>query len=279
MAAPNDARDGGVPGLVRASAVLHLVAAGVLPTVPRSWPWLIPALFANHVVLVVAGLIPRSTWLGPNVRRLPDGDRFRDAVGLTFDDGPDSETTPDVLSVLAEHGAHATFFCIGARAERHPDLVKRIVDDGHRVENHTYDHPNGFFFYGARAMTREIARAQEALRQTAGETPRLFRAPAGIRNPWLPVVLDRLGLGLVSWTRRGFDTVSRDPTRVLGRLSDSVRARDILLLHDGSAARDGDGRAVVTRVLPDLLERLDGAGLRATALPRPERFGSPDGGP
>jgi peptidoglycan/xylan/chitin deacetylase (PgdA/CDA1 family) len=239
----------------------------------------VPALIANHVVLTAAGLLPRSTWIGPNVRRLPDEDRWRNAVGLTFDDGPDPDTTPTVLDVLAEHGARATFFCIGARAERHPELVARIADEGHRVENHTYDHPNGFYFFGPRRMTREIQRAQETLRNAAGTSPALFRAPAGIRNPWLQVVLDRLGLDLVSWTRRAFDTVSADPARVLRRLADGLRAREILLLHDGSCARDGDGRAVVSRVLPDLLARLEGAGLRAVALPRPERLGTPDVGP
>jgi peptidoglycan/xylan/chitin deacetylase (PgdA/CDA1 family) len=279
MAGRAERRGAGVPGLIRASAVVHLAAAGLLPAVPRSWRFVIPALVANHVVLTAAGLLPRSTWIGPNLRRLPDDDRSRDAVGLTFDDGPDPDTTPAVLDVLAEHDARATFFCIGERAERHRALVARIVDEGHRVENHTYGHPNGFYFFGSKRMTREIERAQEILRNASGESPGWFRAPAGIRNPWLQVVLDRLGLALVSWTRRGFDTVSTDPARVLGRLADGVRARDILLLHDGSCARDGDGRAVVTRVLPDLLARLAGAGLRAVALPRRDRLDAPDGGP
>ena len=126
-------------------------------------------------------------------------------------------------------------------------------------------------------MAREIARAQARLADVAGDAPRFFRAPAGLRNPFLAPVLDRLGLRLVSWTRRGFDTVRREPAGVLARLGDGLAAGDILLLHDGNAARTRGGRPVVLEVLPALLERMRAARLRpvtlADALPRATRRG------
>ena len=114
----------------------------------------------------------------------------------------------------------------------------------------------------------EILAAQHSLQRTAGRPPRYFRAPAGLRNPFLEPVLAALGLHLASWTRRGFDTRSGDPDRVLARLLRRLAAGDILLLHDGHAARDaGSGRPVILTVLPRLLAALDAAGLAAVPLP------------
>ena len=93
-------------------------------------------------------------------------------------------------------------------------------------------------------MEREIRPAQDAIAAATGRAPRLFRAPVGIRNPWLDRVLARTGLRLVSWTRRGLDTVRADAARIAARLLRGLAAGDILLLHDGSSARDGAGRAV-----------------------------------
>ena len=114
----------------------------------------------------------------------------------------------------------------------------------------------------------EITRAQSQLQALTDQRPRFFRAPAGLRNPFLQPVLARHGLVLTSWTRRGFDTRERDPQRVLQRLTRGLAAGDILLLHDGHAARTPAGVPVVLDVLPRLLQRLDAAALRPVTLPR-----------
>jgi peptidoglycan/xylan/chitin deacetylase (PgdA/CDA1 family) len=87
-----------------------------------------------------------------------------------------------------------------------------------------------------------------------------------LRNPLLDPVLQRLGLQLASWTRRGFDTVERDGSVVLARLMSKLRAGDILLLHDGHAARTSSGTPVVLEVLPSLLEAIEQRGLRTVTL-------------
>ncbi len=248
---------------------LHVggVALGVVS--PRLWPWVISGLVADHLCLAGGSLWPRSSLLGPNLTRLPTGSTDDRPVALTFDDGPDPAVTPRVLDLLERRSARATFFCVGRRAEEHPDLVSAIARAGHRVENHSYRHLNGFAFLGPRGIGREIDRAQEVLARLAGEAPRWFRAPAGIRNPWLDGALVRRRLELASWTRRGFDTVTHDPGRVLGRLTRSLAPRDILVLHDGGAARDRAGRPVVLETLPRLLDAIDAAGLRTVPLPAP----------
>jgi peptidoglycan/xylan/chitin deacetylase (PgdA/CDA1 family) len=135
------------------------------------------------------------------------------------------------------------------------------------VQNHSDRHSHRFSLLGPRAMTREIAAAQASLAEITGTAPRFFRAPAGLRNPFLAPVLQHLDLQLVSWTRRGFDTVGSDPATVLARLVKRLGGGDILLLHDGHAARDAEGRALALVVLPGLLERVRAARLRPVTLP------------
>jgi peptidoglycan/xylan/chitin deacetylase (PgdA/CDA1 family) len=245
-----------VPPLLWCTAAVHAGAIAAVAAAPAQWPWAIASIALNHAVLTAAGLWPRSTALGENLVRLPAAAAARGEVALTIDDGPDPEVTPAVLDLLAAAGARATFFCIAERAGRHPELVREIVRRGHSVQNHSHVHRHNFSLLGPRGFAREIQAAQSVLADIAGEPPRFFRAPAGLRNPFLAPVLHRLGLTLASWTRRGFDTREGDPQRVLQRLVRGLAAGDILLLHDGHCARDAQGRPVILAVLPELLGEL-----------------------
>ena len=257
--------------LVGLSLGVHAVAVALLAAEPATWPAACGAMFLDHLVLAAVGMSPRSRFLGPNMTRLPPG--IESEIALTFDDGPDPEVTPRVLDLLAEHRATATFFPIGRRADEHADLVREVVRRGHRLENHTYNHPKTFALRGPWAQGREIDRAQESLERLGGRRPIYFRAPAGIRNPWLDLVLARRGLRLASWTRRGFDTVERNPQRVTRKLLTGLAAGDVILLHDGSAARDRNGRPVVLEALPRVLDVLAQRGLRSIHLPTPTDHG------
>ena len=251
---------------LRASAGLHAAAGVAALAVPGAWPWALGVVATNHAVLTAAGLWPRSAVLGPTLTRLPEP-HAAGAVALSFDDGPDPEVTPRVLDMLEAAGAQASFFCIGRRAAAHSALAREIVRRGHRVENHTHDHPHAFAAYGPAALRRQVADAQSALAEATGEAPRWFRAPAGLRSPLLEPVLARAGLHLAAWSQRGFDTVDKTPARVAGRLTTGLREGDVLLLHDGNAARTAEGEPVVLAALPLLLGALSLAGLRGVALP------------
>lgn len=257
-----------LPQLVTASVGLHGVALVVALLVPGAWPWALGAVVLNHALITGIGLAPRSHWLGANVTRLPAASVARREVSLTIDDGPDPIVTPQVLDLLDAQGQRATFFCIAERVAAHPALAREIVARGHSIQNHTARHRHNFSFLGPRGYAREIARAQQMLEAVTGECPTCFRAPAGLRNPFLAPVLHRLGLVLVSWTRRGFDTRESDPARVLARLCKGLAPGDILLLHDGNAARTAAGVPVILDVLPPLLQRFADAGLRAVTLPQ-----------
>jgi peptidoglycan/xylan/chitin deacetylase (PgdA/CDA1 family) len=230
------------------------------------WPWAAAAVLLNHLGLTAVGLWPRSALLGPNVTRLPPSGDAAGRWALTIDDGPDAEVTPAVLDLLAAHGAHATFFCIAEKARAHPALLRRMLREGHSVQNHTLRHRHDFSISGAAALRREIGAAQDLLSELCGVAPHCFRAPAGLRSPLLDPVLHALGLHLVAWTRRSYDTRDTSADRVLARLTSGFADGDILLLHDGNAARSPDGRPVVLEVLPRLLRAAKAAGLHAVTL-------------
>ena len=220
--------------VMSASLCLHGLGAAGLAAEPAAWPQLLGALACNHALLA-CGMHPRSGMLGRNLTRLPG--RGVRGVAITFDDGPHPEVTPRVLDILDTCGARATFFVIGERAARHASLVREIVRRGHAVENHTQRHPVDFATWGPSR-----------------------------RSPLLDPVLVLEGLSLVSWTRRGYDTVSRRPELILRRLTRGLADGDILLLHDATAKADGDGVPVVLTVLPRLIERIAAAGLRTATL-------------
>lgn len=251
--------------LLKASALVHVGAAGAL-AVSGTWPWALGIVAADHLLVNACGMWPRSAWLGPNWTRLPASAADRGLVAITIDDGPDPAVTPRVLDQLDERGARATFFCIGDRVERHPGLAREIVRRGHSIENHSTRHPGHFMLLGPRSLAREIGKAQEQIAAATGCVPRFFRAPAGIRGPLLEPVLAALGLRLASWTRRGFDAARGNADAVLRRLCRGLRAGDVLLLHDGHAARTASGVPVVLEVLPRLLDACAAAALTAVTL-------------
>ena len=252
---------------VRVSLLLHAAAVVTVVVQPAWWPWVLGAVAGNHLLLTTAVLWPRGQVLGANLVRLPAAAAARMEVSLTFDDGPDPEVTPRVLDLLDRHQAKASFFCVGEKAAAYPHIVKEIVRRGHSIENHSHRHSGAFAFYGLVRLKREVESAQTVVSGITGRAPRFFRAPMGLRSPLLDPVLAKCGLHYVSWTRRGFDAIHRDPARVLQRLAGGLAAGDILLLHDCAYSRTRDGTPLVLIVLPELLDRIRAQGLKSVTLP------------
>lgn len=246
--------------------VLHVALPVYWLLVPQSWPWVLTALVANHLLLTAVGLWPRSTWLGPNWTRLPQAAAARREIALTIDDGPDPEVTPRVLDLLERYGVRATFFCVGQQAAKYPDLCRQIVQRGHRIENHSQTHRHDFSLLGPKGLQQELEKAQQTLTEITGRRPQFFRAPAGLRNPFLDWALTKTGLKLAAWTRRGFDTRTPDADTVFNRLSRDLRPGAILLLHDRNCAQTEAGVPVILVVLPRLLEAAAKADLRFVTL-------------
>ncbi|MCQ8117845.1 polysaccharide deacetylase family protein [Methylomonas rosea] len=233
---------------------------------PGIWPWALAVLIADHLVLTFAGLWPRCSWVGSNWTSLPPASAARGEIAITIDDGPDPDITPAVLDILDHYHAKATFFCIADKAQRYPDLCRDIVKRGHAVENHSMHHQYHLPFLLLNGWMAELNAAQDALTKVTGIRPRFFRPPVGLRNPLLDPVLNRLGLKLASWTRRGFDTIEGNSQAVLAKLLKDLKAGDILLLHDSNVAVTESGQPVILEVLPPLLKAISAARLRTVTL-------------
>lgn len=153
-------------------------------------------------------------------------------VALTFDDGPDPVQTPKVLKVLGEQQSPACFFCIGHKIEGNELLVRQIVEEGHLVGNHSFDHTNFFPLYSLPRMKKDLQACQSALEQVTSQNIRLFRPPFGVTNPTVAKAVRLLGYIPIGWNIRTFDTQRPSVEKVLRRIRKKLRPGSIILLHD-----------------------------------------------
>jgi peptidoglycan-N-acetylglucosamine deacetylase len=159
------------------------------------------------------------------------GTSGKPAVAITFDDGPDPLTTPLLLQLLAKYGVKATFFVVGAKAEKHPHLIKDILFSGHSIGNHTFTHDVMIMLKSEKKLSREIASTQTLLKGF-GIIPFAFRPPAGIVNPRLGRILEKQNLFCVHYSCRGLDAGNRRIKNLSKKILKKIRKDDILLLHD-----------------------------------------------
>ncbi|MUH35361.1 polysaccharide deacetylase family protein [Zobellia amurskyensis] len=155
-------------------------------------------------------------------------------VSITFDDGPNSEFTPRVLDLLAKYNAKATFFCIGQQVEKHPDILKKIIAQGHTIGNHTYTHANTFGFFPLDKVMNEITRTKKAVHALTEKEMMLYRPAFGVTNPQIEKAIKKLNLHSIGWNVRSLDTTSRSEKTILKRITRKVSKGDIILLHDTS---------------------------------------------
>ncbi|MCX5883101.1 MAG: polysaccharide deacetylase family protein [Deltaproteobacteria bacterium] len=190
---------------------------------------------AGFVLLcLVAPFLPFLGYYLPIISR---GKSSEQAVALTFDDGPDPLSTPDLLRLLSKHQVKATFFVIGKKAFEHPELVKEIVSQGHSIGNHTYTHDNLMLLKGSHYLLNEIKKTQNVLREM-GVISFAFRPPVGITSPGLHQVLLQLNLYTVNFSCRAFDNGNRRIRDLSKKILKRVHADDIILLHDTRPKND-----------------------------------------
>lgn len=205
---------------------------------------------ASAGVLACAVRSPSCTLLAPSVHR---GVSTRRAIALTFDDGP-SESTPELLEILARYRAPATFFQCGANVRRLPEIARQVAAAGHEIGNHSDTHPR-LYFQSRDFIYRELAAAQEAIEATTGVRPRYFRAPFGVRWFGLREVQRRLDLMGVMWTTIGVDWKLPAP-QVAARLLARAANGAIFCLHDGRATQPRPDIAATLGAVRELLPKL-----------------------
>ena len=207
---------------------------------------------------------PRSKLFGSVVYRGPKDAPPR--LALTFDDGPDPETTPLILDILDELKVSATFFVIGLHAERHPAFLERIHCTGHEIGNHSYSHAHFGTLRRYRYWVEEISRTQQIVVDATGQYPRLFRPPMGFKNRHLAKAVRDQQLTTVTWTRRAFDGVNTTSSKIVKRLGTRAAAGDIIALHDGIDPNGSRNAEATIEALPRLIEHFRYRGLKIVPL-------------
>ncbi len=204
-------------------------------------------------VLAYAVRAPWSSLLAPSVYK---GVATRPSIALTFDDGP-SESTTELLEILAAHRAPATFFQCGANVRRLPEVARNVAAAGHEIGNHTNSHPM-LHFKSPKFIYSELATAQDIIAETTGSRPSLFRAPFGVRWFGLRDAQQRLGLTGVMWSTLALDW-KWPRERVLRRLLQGASNGAIFCLHDGRQLQTRPNVSVmletVRELLPELMKR------------------------
>jgi peptidoglycan/xylan/chitin deacetylase (PgdA/CDA1 family) len=196
-------------------------------------------------------LLPRwDAWLW-KVRRKHSGKKI---CAITFDDGPDAPWTEDILSILARNSVKATFFVRGDKARASKDITARISKDGHDIGNHTESHKK-IPFRSRQDYVTDIIRTSNAIAESTGALPKLFRAPHGFKTLGLLKSLRRLGLTLVPWTKGIWDTEGCGEGMLFARFCRKFENLEILLLHDGTDERvPSKDRLATVAVLPRIIE-------------------------
>jgi peptidoglycan/xylan/chitin deacetylase (PgdA/CDA1 family) len=215
--------------------------------------------------LAVHGIFaPRSRFWGPLIWRGDSSGPPR--VALTFDDGPHPEATPRVLDQLANADARATFFLVGAHAEKWPRIVRRIVDEGHLIGNHSFAHRIAGSVSFTGYWQDSILRTGRLLEEISGRRPLWFRPPFAVKQWHLCQAVALTQQTMITFSRRALDGRPTTAARIVARLAPRAAAGDILALHDGVV--DGMPRPIepTLAALPQVLETLRGRGLRVAPL-------------
>jgi peptidoglycan-N-acetylglucosamine deacetylase len=221
-------------------------------------------------VLAVAGgctylaINPTSQVYGRIVLHGPRTDKV---IALTFDDGPNEPYTSEILDVLDRYGIKGTFFEVGTNVEYYPQTTERIVEEGHVVANHSYDHSRLATAVDLRYS--EVDRAQAVFKLVAGVEPALFRPPAGIHTPWQMRRVGGQRMVTVNWDAEGMDW-QKDATAdsITNRVLSEAKPGSIVLLHDGDESYHGSSRSETVDALPSIIEGLEARGYHFVTVPQ-----------
>lgn len=190
------------------------------------------------IVILLLGVLAALVWAsvdigsGVYLKALCRAESADKVVALTFDDGPDADSTPRVLDLLKRYDVRATFFVVGEQARQNPELIHRMVAEGHTVAGHSYYHLPQSTLWSSQRYTEELFRCNDVVARLTGLRMRLYRPPFGVTNPPIARAVKNLGLIPVGWSVRSLDTITKNRDRVVDRVMRGLRGGDVILLHD-----------------------------------------------
>ena len=221
------------------------------------WNVVVPAV-AGAGLCAWGALHPRSQLFGPTLRNAGSG------CALTFDDGPNPDVTPHVLSLLEKYQVPATFFVLGKHVREYPGLAAEIAGRNHQLGNHTYTHPSLLLFTRQRIID-ELNRCEDAIIEATGRRTTRVRPPFGFRGPQFDSAARRAGFSkVVMWSVNAWDWNPQAPSSV-GRRMRKVTRGDIVLLHDGDHRASKADRRHMLQALEFWLPRWKDSGLEFVA--------------
>ncbi len=163
-------------------------------------------------------------------------------LALTYDDGPNDPYTQRMMEVLDRHGVKATFFLIGRFVQQRPEIARALVEAGHAVGIHTWDHPN-LIFASATEVRRQLQRTQQAILDATRVEAKLFRPPFGGRRPASLRAARACGLQTVMWNVTCYDWKAESADEIVKHAERQIRGGDVILLHDGEYHQIGVDRS------------------------------------
>lgn len=190
------------------------------------------------IVILLLGVLATLVWASADIgsgvylKALCRAESADKVVALTFDDGPDADSTPRVLDLLKRYDVRATFFVVGEQARQNPELIHRMVAEGHTVAGHSYYHLPQSTLWSSQRYTEELFRCNDVVARLTGLRMRLYRPPFGVTNPPIARAVKNLGLIPVGWSVRSLDTITKNRDRVVDRVMRGLRGGDVILLHD-----------------------------------------------
>lgn len=228
------------------------------------WPYSpvagVALLVLSHALILYPTLTPNQQWLGPVITRFQSA---RNEVWLTIDDGP-TDDTPALLDLFDAHDVKAAFFVKGVLAAEHPDRIQEMLRRGHAVSNHSHTHPSGgFWCLLPGRIAQEVDECNRVLDRAGANAQRWFRAPVGMKNPFVHPALRRRGMRLIGWSARGFDGVKSEPKDIVRRVLRRLEPGAIIVLHQG--------RESSARVLEEVIVAVKARGY-AFVVPRDEQL-------
>lgn len=213
-------------------------------------PWIEPLLLLNaaYLFLIIYGSFNVSSRFFLDLYN--QAHTTQNIVALTFDDGPSPETH-GVLDLLKKYQIKATFFVIGKRVEEYPEIVKRMVDEGHVLGNHTFSHSRAAGFLTLKSLQDDLMKCIRAVEAAVNLKMNLYRPPFGVTSPSIAHVVKKMNLKPIGWSLRSFDTTLKSSEQILNSMNRAVKPGDVLLFHDDRAK----ALEVLNELLPILIEK------------------------
>ncbi len=208
-------------------------------------------------------MVPQSQLYGRSFIGLAPGTK---QLALTYDDGPNDPYTGKLLDVLAKADVKATFFLIGRYVRQRPDIVRRVVEAGHAIGNHTWDHPNLIWCSPAETR-RQLSETQKAIEDACGIQATLFRPPFGGRRPGTFSTAREIGLAPIMWRVTCYDWSATSHESIESKARAQIRGGDVILLHDGSHRAFGVDRSHTVEATGNLLVEYSGKGYSFGTIP------------